>query len=532
MTTPPNNFPAQQQLIAALCDARCYPHAVKKVKVVETHISWVVLAGRYAYKIKKALDLVFLDYTWLAARRFCCEEEIRLNRRTAPEIYLDMVAIGGSAEAPQFGVHPAIEYAVKMRRFPEGKLMGKLLARGKVTASHIDALAAVIFQFHSRIPAVAAAAPFGSAQSVRAAALQNFEQLAALLHDESDRASLAALQAATEAELIAREDVFTSRRAQGFVRECHGDLHLGNIVLQGDTPVPFDCIEFNPALRWIDVMDEIAFTVMDLLQRGQAEFAWRLLNAYLEYGGDYAGLSVLRFYLAYRATVRAKVSAIRAGQPGLSARTRSQALTDCRSYLALARQCLSQRRPALTITHGLPGSGKTTISQLALQRLGAIRLRSDVERKRLFGLDALQSSRAHGDIYSAAATQQTYAKLYATARELLQAGFCVIVDAAFLRRDERELFAQLARDLSVPFAIASLSAPDAILRERIQQRRNDASEADVAVLELLQKIQQPLSAHELGYSTKFTTAEAPDSKLNAQAWFRLSRSLNRSGTPP
>jgi aminoglycoside phosphotransferase family enzyme/predicted kinase len=579
MRNPLKTFTNQQQLIAALRDPRRYTHAAKNVRVIETHISWVLLAGAFVYKIKKAVNLGFLDYTELAARKFCCDEEIRLNRRTAPDIYLDTVAIGGSADAPQFGALPAIEYAVRMRRFPAGKLMDSLLMQERVTAQHIDALAAAIFIFHASIPSVAAESELGTAEAVRAAALQNFEQLAVQLDSEADRANIAVLLAATEAEFAACKPLFDARRVQGFVRECHGDLHLGNIVLVGDKPVLFDCIEFNPALRWVDVMSELAFTVMDLLHRNHGEFAWRLLNAYLEASGDYAGLAVLRFYLAYRATVRAKVSAIRSGQSGISQRAKSNELSACRSYLALTSQCLAQRRPALVpnyplvktspppcrgraregvetlsfhsstpiptfplqggrsgfgsnglcgliITHGLPGSGKTTFSQLALQQLGAIRIRSDVERKRLFGLGSLDNSHAHGaEIYSAQATQQTYTRLLELARELLAVGFVVIVDAAFLRREEREMFQHLALSLSSPFAIASLHAPHATLRARIQQRSNDASEADVNVLEMLQAAQQPLSRQERVVTAKFSTAEAPDSESNLKGWFRLSQKL-------
>lgn len=519
----------QQRLIAALRDPRRYPHVVQNVEVIETHISWVLLAGDYAYKIKKALNLGFLDYSTLAARRDCCDEELRLNRRTAPDIYLDTVAIGGGADAPVFGAQPAIEYAVRMHRFDSDDLMDRLLMRGRISAQHIDRLAAVIANFHAGLPVAAVDSAFGTPAATEAAAMQNYEQLRALLPGKTDRADIAELEAATEAEFAECKEMFARRRAQGFVRECHGDLHLGNIVLVGDEPVPFDCIEFNPSLRWIDMMDEVAFAVMDLLHRDHAEFAWRLLNAYLEASGDYGGLSVLRFYLAYRAAVRAKVCAIRATQAGISGHEKDRELAASRRYLALARRCLAQYAPALIITHGLPGSGKTTFSQLALQQLGAIRIRSDVERKRLFGLGMLESSRARGgDIYGREATQGTYARLRELARESLAAGYTMIVDAAFLKRGERESFRRLAQDMSVPFAIASLYAKDEALRERIRQRRNDASEADVAVLEKLQAVQEPLSREELGLAASFTTAEAPDSKANMRGWNRLARLLARN----
>ncbi len=516
----------QQKIIAALCDSHRHAGITSSVQLIETHISWVLLAGEYAYKIKKAINLGFLDYSTLEARRFFCDEEVRLNRRTAPDIYLDTIIIGGSPDGPRFGVRPVLEYAVRMRRFESGNLMDRLLLRDKITQQHIDTLAAVIARFHANLPKADAASTYGTAATIEAEALQNYEQLRELLTTARDHKNIAALEAATTAEYVECREIFEARRTQGFVRECHGDLHLGNIVLVGDEPVPFDCIEFNPALRWIDVMDEISFSVMDLLHRNRPELAWRLLNAWLELTGDYGGITVLRFYLAYRAAVRAKVFSIRAVQAELSKHARSSELTACHSYLSLARQCLSQYAPALIITNGLPGSGKTTFSQLALQQMGAIRIRSDVERKRLFGLGGLESSRSiAGDIYSPDATRRTYARLLELASQILLAGFPVIVDAAFLKQEEREAFRRLAQDMSVPFAIATLDEKVTTLRERIVQRRNDASEADVAVLDMLMSVQQPLSPSELAFAARFTTGEPPDSKANVQAWNTLARLL-------
>ncbi|BBI98386.1 hypothetical protein FGKAn22_00790 [Ferrigenium kumadai] len=510
---------SRQRLVAALLNPRRYPEPARHVRLIETHISWVLLAGHYAYKIKKPVDLGFLDFSTLALRKHYCEEEYRLNRRLAPQLYLGVVAIGGDPDDPRFGIPSAIEYAVKMRRFPSSCLMDRQLARGGIAPSHIDQLAATVARFHAALPPAAADTAFGTAAEIRDAAMQNFEQL-------PEAEDVAELRAATEAELAACAITFERRRREGCVRECHGDLHLGNIALIDGEPVPFDGIEFSPALCWIDVMDEIAFPVMDLLHRGRPDYAWRLLNAYLEATGDYGGMAVLRFYLAYRATVRAKVDAIRAAQPGLKPRATNELLQASRSYLDLARNCLAKPSPALIITHGLPGSGKTTIAQTALERYGAIRIRSDVERKRLYGLGALDSSRSRfgDDLYSKGATHRTYARLYDLALELLGCGFPVIVDAAFLRHGERARFRDLARQMDVPFAIAAMPVDLSLLRARIAQRQaqaSDASEADIAVLEKLAAVVEPVSPEECAF-----TADFADER---KGWEALRRLLGEAG---
>ena len=506
---PTSDLSTQQELVAALLDGRRYPHPAKTVHLVETHISWVLLAGRYAYKVKKAVDLGFLDFTQLDARLHFCTEEIRLNRRLAPKIYLNVVAIGGSPDRPQFGAQPALEYAVRMRRFASYTLMDRLLERDRILPRHIDRLAAVVADFHQRIPTAAADSAFGTATAIRAPMVQTFDQLSAL-GGIVQREMVDALRAAFDVEYHACLETFAARRAQGFVRECHGDLHLGNIALIGEEPVPFDGIEFDPSLRWIDVINDVAFAAMDLLHRARPDFAYRFLNAYLEARGDYAGMALWRFYCAGRALVRAKVHAIEAAEPEPPRPRRDAARIACHDYLALAKQCLARRQPALIITHGLPGSGKTTFSQIALEKFQAIRIRSDVERKRLFGLAALDGSRSTkgADVYGAEATQRTYAHLLLTARMLLTAGLPVIIDAAFLKQAQRDQFHRLAQDMTVPFAIATMNADRHALEARITQRlaqANDASEADLTVLETLQTAQDALTPWELTYSIRFVS---------------------------
>lgn len=499
----------QQQLVEAL-RAPGSPIINSKAphppKLEETHISWVLLTGRDAYKIKKSVELGFLDFSTLEARRLFCNEELRLNRRLAPGLYLDVVAIGGSPEQPVLGGKPAIEYAVHMRRFAESAMMDRMLARGAITPAHIDALASVIANFHAALPPAAADSPFCATTQIEKAASQNFEPLHQLLGETGDLALLKEVSEASALAFAACEPLFRQRAASGCVRECHGDLHLGNIVVLDDMPTPFDCIEFSAALRWIDVISEISFTVMDLLRRGHPQLAWRLLNTYLEITGDYSGVGVLRFYLAYRAMVRAKIAAIRANQRGV-ARVKKE-LKSCHSYLRLALNCLKRRRPALIITHGLPGCGKSTFAQIALERLGAIRIRSDVERKRLFGLAALADSKAQigVDIYSEDATRRTYARMEELARVVITAGFPVIVDAAFVLHVEREGFRALAQEMNVPFVIASVQTDAALLAERLalrSKRGNDASEADVSVMQKLQVVQEPLRGDESSAALTF-----------------------------
>jgi uncharacterized protein len=519
----------QQQLVDAM---RVPGYFRQPTKLKETHISWVLLTGRDAYKIKKAVDLGFLDFSTLELRRFYCSEELRLNRRLAAELYLDVVEIGGTPEEPVLGPvldkEPAIEYAVHMRRFAQTSLMDHLLAHGRITPAHIDKLAVVIANFHAALPPAADDSPHCATAEIEKAAMQNFAHLPQLLTAPDDRAMLKTVREASALAFTACEPLFKQRAAAGCVRECHGDLHLGNIVLLDDMPTPFDGIEFSAPLRWIDVISEISFTVMDLLRRGQPQLAWRLLNAYLEITGDYQGCGVLRFYLSYRATVRAKIAAIRAGQRG--ARIKKE-LKSCRSYLRLAQSCLIRRRPAIIITHGLPGCGKSTFAQLALERLGAIRIRSDVERKRLFGLTPLADSKSQTDvdIYSADATRRTYARLEELARSLIAAGYPVIVDAAFVLHAEREIFRVLAKELAVPFVIASLQTDAALLEERLALRNrqgNDASEADVSVLRKLQVAQESLRDEELGTAVTFINNGDVEALQSAnEAWKSLEARL-------
>jgi len=491
----------QSALVRSLREGQAFSPAAHPVTLIETHISYVLLAGACAYKIKKAVDLQFLNFTTLEARRYYCHEEIRLNRPMAPSIYLDVVAITGAVDAPVVGGSgPALEYAVKMRRFDQAGLLSRMLDRGALTAAHIDQLAATVASFHGRARSAPAALPFGHPDDVLQPARENFEQLLAVIDEPQERRDLESLQAWTTAEHAASLTAFTTRRREGFIRECHGDLHLGNIsVIDGGVTL-FDRIEFNQSMRWIDVMSDVAFVVMDLQERARADLAARFLTAYLETTGDYDGLCVLRFYLVYRAMVRAKVARLRIGQVA-SAEERERGLAEYRAYLALARHQSARQPGAILITHGLPGAGKTTIALAVLERTGAVRIRTDVERKRLRGLTA----GAHSDsavgagLYTREASAETYTRVCRLARSVAQAGYIAIVDGAFLRRQQRDVLRRAAAVLDLPFVILSVTASAASVRERIvgrARRGDDASEATPAVQEQLRRTEEALTPEE------------------------------------
>ncbi len=461
-------------------------------RLIETHISWVILAGDHAWKLKKPLDLGFLDFSTLEKRRRACEEEVRLNRRLAPQIYLAAVPVTGSETAPSFGgPGPVLEWAVKMRAFPADATLDR---RARIEPEQVDAIAERVAAFHGGIAPAPPDSDFGTPEAVRAPVEQNFVQIRALDPPPQVLDALHRLEPWCRAEGERLEDHFRRRREGGFVRECHGDLHLGNIAWVDDAPLIFDGIEFNAGLRFIDVINEIAFLAMDLWHRGQPQMAWRLMDRYLSFSGDYAGLPALRYYMVYRAMVRAKVAAIRAAQEG-------GGHAECLDYLSLAHTLSRPPPPALSLMHGVSGSGKTVLSQHLLEDLGAIRLRSDVERKRLFGLGPLDSSDAvPGGIYTAEASRRTRDRLLALAEGLLAEGHRVIVDATFLARDWRQPFEALAGRSGIPWCLVSPQVPEAELRARVARRSaqgKDASEADLAVLEAQLGGGDPLDGPEL-----------------------------------
>ncbi|WP_043739780.1 AAA family ATPase [Thioalkalivibrio nitratireducens] len=522
----------QRHMLEILSEPARFPHPADSVERIETHISTVLLAGEHAYKIKKPLNLGFLDFTDLRARRRYCLAELEINRVLAPGIYLDLAEIRGTPDSPAIGGEgPTLEYAVHMRRFDRDRQLDRLLDAGRLPVSAMDELARKVARFHESADRAEAFAEYGAPEQVLAPMLANFAALRPSATDRPERAErLRGLEAWTRETAARHEVLLRARRQQGFIRACHGDMHLGNMVYaQDDTGrerlAIFDAIEFSPSLRWIDVVSELAFLTMDLHARDAPAHAHQALNVYLEHRDDFGGLALLPFYQVYRALVRAKVHAIHAREDDLPEDERRHYDREVERYLALADHLRSPGRPALILMHGVSGSGKTRVSTEILQRLGAIRLRSDIERRRMIGVseDVRPSAEQQAALYTPEGIRRVYEHLRRQADLLLGQGQTVIVDATFLTRAQRAPFEELARARGIPSAVVACQADAETLRRRLAARQRaarDASDAGIAVMERqLVEVEPPDSPEP-------TVVSSPEQELD---WSGLKRLLGRNG---
>ena len=487
-----------------------FPHPVTQLQLKQTHISWVVLTGPFAYKIKKPVRYDFIDASTLARRHFLCEEELRLNRRFAPDLYAGVVPIVSvNGQLRVGGRGKPLEFAVKMHELDPSQELAEQLTRGEVTPQDMSSLAALLADAHLRAAVAPVDAPFGTFQQVRMPMLDNFRLLRRYLSGEPDLKLLEQLARWTDESLARLEPLIRARRQSGMVRECHGDLHARNIVRWRQQWQPFDCLEFDPELRWIDVMSDAAFLFMDLVSRQRGDLACEFLSRYLEETGDYAGLRLLPLYAPYLALVRAKVDALGAETVGLGERRALEArLTE---RLATAVRFMDAKSPALVIMHGVTASGKSWLSERLVSAIPAIRIRSDLERKRLAGVAPLARrifGVGEGD-YDAATTQSTYERLLDLADSALEGNCSTVIDATFLDPAHRDMFRCLALRRQCPFLIVSCSSDAATLEARLDTRARsglDPSEATQAVLEQQLRSRQPLGAEEQKHAVQVDTS--------------------------
>ena len=500
----------QAEFLSALQNPAIYDHPVSGFELIETHISWIVLTGSFAYKIKKPVNLGFVDFSTLEKRHYYCQEELRLNRRLAPRLYLDVVGFSGTPGQPVLNDKAPFEYAVKMVQFPSEARLDRVLEHQQLLPSHIDKLAGDIARFHASIATAGKDTPWGEPEAIHKFTTDNFTILLQLTGNNKKTDLINYIQKWSDSTFNQLAKTMRERKQNGHIRECHGDMHLGNMVLLDNRITVFDCIEFNPSLYWIDVMSELAFLVMDLEQRHRSDLGFRFLNKQLEYSGDYSGLVLLNYYRVYRAMVRAKVAGIRLSQTDSVSKQHAAAQSLLLNYLSLAARYTETDKPRLFITHGFSGSGKTYLTQPLLEAVGAIRIRSDVERKRLFGLapDARSNSAVGKGIYTPQTSREVYRHLLSLAETILKCGLPVIVDATFLSKGKRDSFRQLADRLQLPFTILDFQAEIPLLRARIRQRireSGDASEATLAVLEQQLATAEPLTDEELPCVTTIDT---------------------------
>lgn len=471
---------AEREIAAFLSEPATYGELGAKVERLDTHASLIFLVGSRAFKMKRTVAFSYLDYSTLARRKRFCERELQLGRRLAPSLYrrLHVVTRAANGRLALNGPGEPVEWLLEMRRFDQADLFDRLAERGRLTPTLMRDLADEIAAFHG---AAEPAYDRGGSAAI-AALIEDIEanlKLAGALLDEDAVRGLKRMQLAA---LKRAAPLLDERRAAGRVRRCHGDLHLRNICLVHGKPTLFDPIEFSDELAVIDVLYDLAFLLMDLHHRGHDELGNRVLNRYLDRTVDGGGLAALPLFLSLRAAIRAHVTAAAAGrQP---AAEHADLAGESRAYLALAAELLSPRVPRLVAVGGLSGTGKTSLAHVLAPKLGPVPggriIRSDVLRKRSFGVSPETRLPVSG--YEHEATERVYRALYDEAAETLDGGYAVLVDAVFLRPEERQAIARVATDRRVRFEGLWLEAAPELLAGRIEARKNDASDADVAVM--------------------------------------------------
>lgn len=487
-------------LIKNLISKDAFNHPTHQLELIETHVSWVILTGKYAYKIKKPVDFGFLDFSTLKKRKYFCEEELRLGQLFAPEIYLAVVPITGTIEHPKINgdTGPILEYAIKMCEFSQDNLLSALLKQGKLNPSLIDQLGQLIAEFHKETAIAPENSHFGLPNEVHAPTQQNFEQIISLLKDSDDIEQINRLKLWANDQFTKHQKLFKLRKEKNFIRDCHGDLHLANIIFYHDKLILFDRLEFNEDLRWTDVIADLAFLAMDLSGKKQFKLANQLINTYLQFTGDYLGLNLLAYYLSYRAVVRAKIALFRLNQKDLNDKERLDVRNDYYNFINLAKSYTETKKPSLIIMHGFAGSGKSTIAKKIASECGGIQINSDIIRKQIFNIPINENSYSspYGGIYTPQSTEKTYNKLLNLAKIIIKAGFTVLIDATFLLHSQRIMFYNLAKLLKVPFYILHCQTNDREIIQRIKKRKlknKSISEANVSILKLQKELEEPLS---------------------------------------
>lgn len=469
------------KIVEALSKPQAYPHKTGPIKVIQTQMSCVFLTGDYAYKIKKPVNLGYLDYTTLEKRLLFCQKEVKLNRRLAPAIYKGVVPIVESNSAIVLG-RPGepLEYAVKMEQLPQERMLDVLLKEGKVTEEMIRQLTEAIASFHERAKTNKRIASFGSLKIIEKNLRENLSQTEKYIGKALTKEMYEDMKSFSEDFLRQSAPLFQKRIDSGRIRDCHGDLHSANICF-GKSIYIYDCIEFNERFRYIDVASEVAFLAMDLDRYGRRNLSRYFVSTYQELSEDFEIKELLNFYKLYRACVRGKVNCFRKDDQFLSSPQKEESLKAARSYFQLADSYICpETRPLLFITVGLAGTGKSSLAAALAERIGALALSSDVVRKEIAGIP-LMEHRFEGfgkGIYKKDFSKKTYEALFNKARKLLRMGKSVVVDASFLYKSNRDMALRLAQECDIPLVILECRAPEAVIKERLKQRLREETVSD------------------------------------------------------
>jgi uncharacterized protein len=493
------------ELIQQMLKPEFYSHpVVVPIQLMQTHASTVFLTGEFVYKLKKPVNFGFLDYSTLAKRQHFCQEELRLNQRGAKELYLEVVSIVKQDDRYQLGNNGEIvDYAVKMRQFPQENLLSNMFEAGRIAPEDIEEIARVVAEFHNRARTDEYISSFGQIDRIKASIDNNYRQTEKYIGRAQTQQQFTENKAYTDRFLSEHERLFLDRIAGGFIRECHGDLHLRNICRWQDKILLFDCIEFNEPFRFVDTMYDVAFVVMDLEARGGKDLANRFLNTYAEQTGDWAGLQVLPMYLSRQAYVRAKVTSFLLDDASISSQERTTAAQTAGDYYRQAWEYTRSHQGRIIMMAGLSGAGKSTLGKQIAQEVNGVHLRSDAVRKHLGGIPLL----AKGDdsLYTPAMTAQTYQQVLELAGKLAARGFTVILDAKYDRQSHRAAVVDLATTGEIPLQIVYCTAPEAVLRDRLAHRTGDITDATVDLLASQQAAWEDFTPAERAYVTTVDT---------------------------
>lgn len=507
-------------LLDDLRDPRAYDHPATDVEVVHTHASAVVLASEHVYKLKKPVDLGFLDYSTLAKRRAMCEAEVALNRPLAPGVYLGVVPIvlrDGRAVVGRSGDGEPVEYAVHMKRLPESATLAARVGAGELDHALVERIGRTIARFHRDARRGPEVSRHATSDAVRGNCRDNFTALAAHAGLVAPRSELLRLQLETDAELDAQGDLVDRRARAHAPRETHGDLRLEHVYLLGDEIAIVDCIEFSERFRCADPVSDVAFLAMDLRAHGAWASATRLMRAYFDESGDDEGRALEPLYVAYRSTVRAKVRAMQAAAEGIPAAQREHALQLARAHVQLAVGELAPHgeRPCLVLVGGLPGTGKSVLSRGLAREAGFAWLRADAIRKELAGLDPLESASAgvRSGLYTPEWNDRTYGECLERAKELLFSGARVLVDASFKEERRRLAFVDAARAWGVPVRLLVCTSRGELVKQRLAARTKDPSDADWTIYEHVQRTWEPFGARTATLHDEVDTSGTPAESL-------------------